>query len=155
VGADIDTGRPVGRLVPSTGVGTLRSRFTVYLDFVAVDAEAARVFAAGLAKGLGALCIQVDAGSALWSPAGLAGCAEPVFCAAVGPDGQVCADVYGHAGWHAEAGADRLRNASGDLPDRMHTLGDLPAETPPSTVTGYRAGGTGRPTDLPYLDYDR
>jgi hypothetical protein len=97
----------------------------------------------------------VDSGSALWAPAGLAGCAEPVFCAAVGPNGQVCAEVLGHPGLHVEVGPDRTRVAGRRLPDRADGAGDVSAESPASAVTGYRLGDMDRLPDVSYLDYER
>jgi hypothetical protein len=148
-----DTGRPMSRSVAPAELGAQRPRFTVYLDFVAADVGAARAFAAGLAEGLGALCADVDALSALLSPVGLAGCGEPVFCGVAGPDGRVCADLYGHAGLHGNAtGRLRVRCSPGPVDGSVA----VPvAEVGMAAVSGYRLGGVGRRADLPYVDYER
>jgi hypothetical protein len=133
---------------------TGRPRFTVHLDFVAADADAARTFAAGLTEGLGALYADVDAFSAVQSPAtaGLAECTEPVFCGAVGLDGRVCRDLHGNAGLHGNAaGWLRMRCS----PGRVEGSDAPMAEVGTAGVSGYRLGGIGRPADLPLMDYER
>ncbi len=149
IAVDVAHGQePLGQL----RAGARRSRFTVGLDYLAGDIDAARAFAAGLAEGLGALCAEVDALSAVWCQAGLVACAEPVFCGAVGPDGRVCRDLYRHAGLHG--------NAVGRLPvwrspEPVKSSDASMAEVGPAAVGGYRLGGMGRRTDLPPMDYQR
>jgi hypothetical protein len=75
-----------------------RSRFTVYVDLLAGDVDAAQALVAGPAKGLGALCAEVDTFSAVWSPAGLVERVEPVFAVRSGQTVEcaaICTDMRG------------------------------------------------------------
>jgi hypothetical protein len=92
----------------------VRGMFALQLNFSAVNADVAPAVAATLVQGLATLCPHVDPHSALIWPAGVPGCAQPVFCAEPGPDGALCEDLRGHPGWHAEAGVSGLRWGVGD-----------------------------------------
>jgi hypothetical protein len=86
-----------------------RWRFTLHLDFNAVDPDLAAAVAATLVHGLGTLCPNVEVHSARVSPPGLPELAHQVFCLAPGPDGAACEDLDGHPGQHSEAGVSGLR----------------------------------------------
>ncbi|HEU4425296.1 MAG TPA: hypothetical protein VFR67_22420 [Pilimelia sp.] len=84
-------------------------RFTLHVDFTAIDPDLAGAVAATLVLGLGTLCPHVEMDSALVSPVNVPGDSTPVFCGAPGPGGASCEDLYGHPGLHAEAGVNGLR----------------------------------------------
>jgi hypothetical protein len=84
-------------------------RFTLQVQFTAVHPDLAGAVAATLVLGLGTLCPHVEPDTARVSPVDTPGGTEPVFCAAVGPGGVSCEDLYGHPGWHAEAGVNGRR----------------------------------------------
>ena len=89
-------------------------RYTLHLEFAADDVGNAMAVAAALADGLAVLRPEVDAYAARLSTPGTSDGPQPLFCAATGPDGAVCGDFHGHAGWHAEAGVNGLRWGEGD-----------------------------------------
>lgn len=93
-------------------------RYTVHLSFLAADLGEARAHAVAYAEGLATLRPEVGVYPALLSRADAWNHIEPLFCAAVGPDGEVCADVYGHAGFHRAAGLGALSWGDGDGPGR-------------------------------------
>ena len=84
-------------------------RFTLHVDFTAIDPNLAGAVAATLVLGLGTLCPHVETESALVSAADTPDGRHPVFCGAPGPGGACCEDLYGHPGLHAEAGVNGLR----------------------------------------------
>jgi hypothetical protein len=93
-----------------------RQWFTLQVNFSALNEDAAPAVAAALMQALGALCPHVEPSSAVVAPADGLEHARPVFCAAPGPGDACCEDLYGHAGWHAEAGVRGLRwDAGGAL----------------------------------------
>jgi hypothetical protein len=71
-------------------------RFTLHLDFTAVDAEQARVLAAALAECLGLLRPEVDAYTAAMSRNSDWAVAQPVFSAIDDSDRRPCADIADH-----------------------------------------------------------
>jgi hypothetical protein len=89
-------------------------RYTLHLDFTTDDADKAMTVAAALADGLAVLRPEVDAYTARLSVPGVPDDPRPLFCAVTGPEGAVCGDFNGHAGWHAEAGVNGLRWGEGD-----------------------------------------
>ena len=84
-------------------------RFTLHVDFTAIDPNLAGAVAATLVLGLGTLCPHVETESALVSAADTPDGRHPVFCGAPGPGGASCEDLHGHPGLHAEAGVNGLR----------------------------------------------
>jgi hypothetical protein len=103
-----------GRLRAALMAEAQASRYTLHLDFTTNDAGKAKTLAAALVDGLAVLRPEVDAYAARLSGPGTSGGPQPLFCAATGPEGAVCGDFHGHAGWHAEAGVNGLRWGEGD-----------------------------------------
>ncbi|MGC4808588.1 hypothetical protein [Micromonospora sp. DT233] len=89
-------------------------RFTVHLGFLAADADRARELAVAYAEGLSLLRPELALGAAALSPADAWQRAERLFCGAVGPDGERCADVAGHPGFHHAPGPGGLGWGGGD-----------------------------------------
>lgn len=89
-------------------------RYTLHLSFLAADLAEARAHAVTYAEGLATLRPEVGVFPALLSRADAWNHVEPLSCAAVGPEGEVCADVYAHPGWHRAAGLGALSWGDGD-----------------------------------------
>ncbi|MFU8851867.1 hypothetical protein ACNAW0_12915 [Micromonospora sp. SL1-18] len=88
--------------------------FTVHLGFEAADVSAARELAVAYAEALSLLRPELALGAAALSPADAWHRAERLFCGAVGPDGERCADVAGHPGFHYAPGPGGLGWGDGD-----------------------------------------
>ncbi|WNM37147.1 hypothetical protein RMN56_18370 [Micromonospora halotolerans] len=88
--------------------------FTVHLGFEAADPTIARELAVAYAEALGLLRPELALGAAALSPADAWHRAERLFCGAVGPDGERCADVAGHPGFHHAPGPGGLGWGDGD-----------------------------------------
>ncbi|GAB3069530.1 hypothetical protein [Micromonospora schwarzwaldensis] len=88
--------------------------FTVHLGFVATDPAVARELAVAYAEALGLLRPELALGAAALSPADAWHRAERLFCGAAGPDGELCADVAGHPGFHHAPGPGGLGWGDGD-----------------------------------------
>ncbi|SCF44909.1 hypothetical protein [Micromonospora mirobrigensis] len=91
-----------------------RRHFTAHLGFEADGPEQARELAVAYAEALGLLRPELALGAAALSPADAWHRAERLFCGAVGPDGERCADVAGHPGFHHAAGPGGLGWGEGD-----------------------------------------
>ncbi|GAA3785445.1 hypothetical protein [Micromonospora maritima] len=88
--------------------------FTVHLGFAAAETAIARELAVAYAEALGLLRPELALGAAALSPADAWHRAERLFCGAVGPDGERCADVAGHPGFHHAPGPGGLGWGDGD-----------------------------------------
>ncbi|MET7472583.1 hypothetical protein ACFYON_15430 [Micromonospora sp. NPDC005686] len=88
--------------------------FTVHLGFAAADPAVAREHAVAYAEALGLLRPELALGAAALSPADAWHRAERLFCDVVGPDGERCADVAGHPGFHHAPGPGGLGWGDGD-----------------------------------------
>ncbi|MGS2617559.1 hypothetical protein ACVCAH_24000 [Micromonospora sp. LZ34] len=82
--------------------------FTVHLGFTAAGPADARELAVGYAEALSLLRPELALGAAALSPADAWHRAERLFCGALGPDGERCADVADHPGFHHAAGPGGL-----------------------------------------------
>ncbi|MDO3702007.1 hypothetical protein Q3W71_09975 [Micromonospora sp. C28SCA-DRY-2] len=82
--------------------------YTVHLGFTAAGPADARELAVGYAEALSLLRPELALGAAALSPADAWHRAERLFCGAVGPDGERCADVAEHPGFHHAAGPGGL-----------------------------------------------
>ncbi|MFJ8690102.1 hypothetical protein [Micromonospora wenchangensis] len=89
-------------------------RFTVHLGFTADGPEHARELAVAYAEALSLLRPELVLASVALSPADAWRDAERLFCSAVGPDGDRCADVAGHPGFHHAPGPGGLGWGEGD-----------------------------------------
>ncbi|WP_229402424.1 hypothetical protein [Micromonospora okii] len=89
-------------------------RFTVHLGFTADGTDRARELAVAYAEGLSLLRPELALASAALSPADAWHRAERLFCGARGPDGERCADVAGHPGFHHALGLGGLGWGDGD-----------------------------------------
>ncbi|WP_346538675.1 hypothetical protein [Micromonospora sp. DPT] len=89
-------------------------RFTAHLGFEADGSEQARDLAVAYAEALSLLRPELVLGAAALSPADAWHRAERLFCGAPGPDGERCADVAGHPGFHHAAGPGGLGWGEGD-----------------------------------------
>lgn len=116
--------RPVGRVNGGGGDrgGNLpdwlrpdrRGRYTLHLTFAAADFDEAREQAVAYAEGLTILCPELGEYTPLLSRAEAWNFNEPLFCGVRGPDGEVCAEVRYHAGFHRAAGLGGLSWGDGD-----------------------------------------
>ncbi|MGN9768668.1 hypothetical protein ACTMS2_26310 [Micromonospora sp. SD12] len=88
--------------------------FTVHLGFTAPDLASARELAVGYAEALSVLRPEVALGASALSPAEAWQQAERLFCGASGPDGERCADVANHPGFHHAPGPGGLGWGDGD-----------------------------------------
>jgi hypothetical protein len=88
--------------------------FTLHLSFTAAGPADAREQAVGYAEALGLLRPEIALGAAALSPPGAWHRAERLFCGAPGPDGDRCADVLGHPGFHHGPGVGGLGWGDGD-----------------------------------------
>ncbi|MEU4570087.1 hypothetical protein [Micromonospora sp. NPDC023956] len=88
--------------------------YTAHLAFEAAHLTDARERAVEYAEALSLLRPEVALGGAACSPAGAWHRAEPLFCGTVGPDGERCADVSGHPGFHHAPGLGGLGWGDGD-----------------------------------------
>ncbi|MFC4144883.1 hypothetical protein ACFO0M_01330 [Micromonospora mangrovi] len=88
--------------------------FTAHLGFTAAGPEQARDLAVAYAEALNLLRPELALGAAAWSPADAWHRAERLFCGAEGPDGERCADVAGHPGFHHAPGLGGLSWGEGD-----------------------------------------
>ncbi|MFC5944560.1 hypothetical protein [Micromonospora harpali] len=88
--------------------------FTVHLGFAAAGPDLARELAVTYAEGLSVLRPELALGAAALSPADAWHRAERLFCGAIGPDGERCADVAGHPGFHHAPGPGGLGWGDGD-----------------------------------------
>ncbi|MEU5941496.1 hypothetical protein ABZ807_20450 [Micromonospora sp. NPDC047548] len=89
-------------------------RFTAHLGFEADGPEQAHDLAVAYAEALSLLRPEVALGAAALSPADAWHRAERLFCGAPGPDGERCADVAGHPGFHHAPGPGGLGWGEGD-----------------------------------------
>ncbi|MGC1209654.1 MAG: hypothetical protein WA890_00060, partial [Micromonospora sp.] len=96
------------------GVSRPRRFFTVHLGFEAAGLSDARELAVGYAEALSLLRPEVALGAAALSPADAWQRAERLFCGALGPDGERCADVADHPGFHHAPGPGGLGWGDGD-----------------------------------------
>ncbi|WJK34335.1 hypothetical protein [Solwaraspora sp. WMMA2065] len=118
--------RPVTQVNGSSegpgGIGNLpdwlrydrRGRYTLHLTFAAVDVGTAREQAVAYAEGLAILCPELGEHAPLLSRAEAWNVNEPLFCGVRGPDGEVCAEVRHHPGFHRAAGLGGLCWGDGD-----------------------------------------
>ncbi|MCM0679008.1 hypothetical protein NCC78_30705, partial [Micromonospora phytophila] len=88
--------------------------FTAHLGFTAADRAVARELAVGYTEALSLLRPELALGAAALSPADAWHRAERLFGGAVGPDGERCADVAGHPGFHHAPGPGGLGWGDGD-----------------------------------------
>ncbi|SCG50658.1 hypothetical protein [Micromonospora coxensis] len=88
--------------------------FTAHLGFEAAGPEQARELAVAYAEALSLLRPEVALAAAALSPADAWHRAERLFCNATGPDGERCADVAGHPGFHHAPGPGGLGWGEGD-----------------------------------------
>ena len=88
--------------------------YTVHLGFTAANPEQARELAVGYAEALSLLRPELALGAAALSGADAWHRAERLFCGAVGPDGERCADVADHPGFHHGPGPGGLGWGDGD-----------------------------------------
>ncbi len=88
--------------------------WTVHLGFTAADRATARDLAVGYAEALSLLRPELALGAAALSPADAWQRADRLFCGAIGPDGERCADVAGHPGFHHAPGPGGLGWGEGD-----------------------------------------
>ncbi|MEO3780146.1 hypothetical protein ABGB16_25660 [Micromonospora sp. B11E3] len=113
--ANEGVGRPdVPLLAPSRPQRRPPRHFTVHLGFEADGVERARELAVAYAEGLSLLRPELALGAAAFSPADAWHLAERLFCGARGPDGERCADVTGHPGFHHASGLGGLGWGDGD-----------------------------------------
>jgi hypothetical protein len=83
-----------------------RRKFTLHLDFLAVDKEQARLRAEQYARALNMLRPEVDCFTARLSADGDWRCPMAVFCGSPGPhEMDVCVGSAGHPGLHDGPGA--------------------------------------------------
>lgn len=102
------TARQPGRRVPEPRL------YTAHLTFEAAHLAEARERAVAYVEALSLLRTEVVIGAAACSPAGAWQRAEPLFCGALGPDGERCVDVAGHPGFHYGPGPGALGWGDGD-----------------------------------------
>ncbi|MFY1703223.1 MULTISPECIES: hypothetical protein [Micromonospora] len=102
-------------LVPAS-VADAHRRWTLHLSYLADDLQAAREQAVVYTEGLMILRPELPGDAALLSRADAWNQVEPLFCGLPGPDGEVCADVTGHPGFHSAAGLGGLCWGHGDTP---------------------------------------
>lgn len=88
--------------------------FTVHLGFEAADLSVARELAVAYAEALSLLRPELVLGAAAVSPAVAWHRAERLFCGVPGPDGERCADVVGHPGFHHAPGLGGLGWGDGE-----------------------------------------
>ncbi|MFR9777321.1 hypothetical protein ACL02O_14850 [Micromonospora sp. MS34] len=88
--------------------------FTVHLGFEAADPSVARELAVAYAEALSLLRPELALGASAVSPADAWHRAQRLFCGAVGPDGERCADVADHPGFHHAPGPGGLGWGDGD-----------------------------------------
>ncbi|TDC39447.1 hypothetical protein [Micromonospora sp. KC213] len=108
-----------GRADPPLVAPSRRARrparhFTVHLGFAADGPEQARELAVAYAEALSLLRPELVLAATALSPADAWHRAERIFCDAVGPDGERCADVTGHPGFHHAPGPGGLGWGEGD-----------------------------------------
>lgn len=89
-------------------------RWTLHLTYAAHDLDEARDRAVIYTEGLATLRPELASTATMLSRADAWNHVEPIFCGQLGPDGEVCADVTGHPGFHRAAGIDGLRWGDGD-----------------------------------------
>jgi hypothetical protein len=82
--------------------------YTLHLTFPAADLDEARAHAVSYAEGLSTLRPELGIHAPLLSRADAWNHIEPLFCGAVGPDAEVCADVRDHPGFHRAGGLGGL-----------------------------------------------
>jgi hypothetical protein len=85
-----------------------RIPYTLHLTFPAADVDEAREHAVAYAEGLSLLRPELGIHAPSLSRADAWNHIEPLFCGAVGPDHEVCADVRNHPGFHRAAGLGGL-----------------------------------------------
>jgi hypothetical protein len=112
-------GTPRHLIAPPPREPGLPLGFTVHLSFGAANLTAAREQAVRYAEALSILRTEIAVGSSRLSYADAWHLAERLFCGAAGPDGETCADVRGHPGFHRADGLGGLAWGDGD-PDGGH-----------------------------------
>ncbi|MDM4720315.1 hypothetical protein QTQ03_12270 [Micromonospora sp. WMMA1363] len=106
--------RETSLLAPPHGPPRPTRFYTVHLGFTAADRAVARELAVGYAEALSLLRPELALGAAALSPADAWHHAERLFCGAVGPDSERCADVADHPGFHHAPGPGGLGWGDGD-----------------------------------------
>lgn len=107
-----------------------RGRYTLHLTFAAVDFDTAREQAVAYAEGLTILCPELGEHAPLLSRAEAWNFNEPLFCGVRGPDGEVCAEVRHHPGFHRAAGLGGLCWGDGDADEGSAGIGDADGVLP-------------------------
>jgi hypothetical protein len=82
--------------------------YTLHLTFPAADLDEAREHAVTYAEGLSMLRPELGIHASSLSRADAWQHNEPLFCGAIGPDAEICADVWDHPGFHRAAGLGGL-----------------------------------------------
>ena len=106
--------------------------YTLHLSFTATGREIACEQAVGYVEALSVLRPEIWPGGAEFSSAGSWQHSEPLFCGAAGPDGERCADVWGHPGFHHAAGLGALGWGDGDRPVGLLLKAKQGTHDPPS-----------------------
>ncbi|GAB2953483.1 hypothetical protein GCM10027280_47360 [Micromonospora polyrhachis] len=88
--------------------------FTMHLDFDAASLADAREQAVRYAEALSILCPEIVIETTQLSYMDAWQRIEQLFCGAIGPDGEVCVDVWEHPGFHRAEGLDGLAWGDGD-----------------------------------------
>lgn len=111
-GPDRTPAQPVTEFRPEPA---LSIGFTVHLSFGAASLGDARERAVQYAEALSILRTEIAIGHTRLSYADAWHRAERLFCGAAGPDGEICADVRGHPGFHHAEGLGGLAWGDGDI----------------------------------------
>lgn len=101
-------------VVPPAFAADAHRRWTLHLTYLADDLPAARDRAVVYVEGLTVLRPELSANAVLLSRADTWNQVAPLFCGQVGPDGEICADTLGHAGFHHATGLGGFRWGDGD-----------------------------------------
>lgn len=91
-----------------------RLGYTVHITFDANDLAEARERAVMYVEALAVLRAEVSLLDTRLSLADVWQLTEPAFCCARGPDGDLCADVHQHPGFHSGPGIGALSWGEGD-----------------------------------------
>ncbi|MEV4754037.1 hypothetical protein AB0J86_02835 [Micromonospora sp. NPDC049559] len=97
--------RPTHRSWPETDALV---PYTLHLTFPATDLDDARSHAITYVEGLSLLRPELGIHPPSLSRADSWSQHEPLYCGAVGPDAEICADVRNHPGFHRAAGLGGL-----------------------------------------------
>ena len=107
-------GTPRHLVAARNRVPVLPLSFTVHLSFGAATMDDAREQAVNYAEALSIVRSEIAIGASRLSYADAWHQAERLFCATPGPDGETCADVLGHPGFHRADGLGGLAWGDGD-----------------------------------------